>query len=207
MLLNKFGVAQAELASIGRWLANKGWSPATSSNYSILVSDQEIAITRSGVDKSFMTEDDVILIDRLGKEKELSRGKSSAETLIHTCIYDIKPQARCVLHTHSVFGTRLSMRFSSEGRISFAGYEILKGLGSHSTHEGEEILPILPNSQDMVAFSKEVKKILQDHPKVHGFLIAGHGLYTWAESSFDCKRQVESFEFLLECKAYELLGI
>lgn len=207
LLLNNLGVAQAELANIGRWLANKGWSPATSSNYSIRISDEDIAITRSGVDKSTMTEDDVILVDRKGVERNPEKGKSSAETLIHTTLYDLKPKARCVLHTHSVFGTRLSMRYAVEGQIRFSGYEVLKGLESHSTHETEEILPILPNAQDMVAFSSDLKSLFEKHPQAHGFLIEGHGLYTWADTSFNCKRQVETFEFLLECKAYELLGV
>ena len=38
------------------------------------------------------------------------------------------------------------------------------------------------------------------HPEVHGYLIAGHGLYTWGRSVEEACRHVEAFEFLLACE-------
>ncbi len=203
-----FSEAQISIADIARWLARKGWAPATSSNYSIKLSDDEIAITRSGVDKSLMNPEDIIAVD--GKGKMITNNpkfKASAETLIHTTLYKIYPDAGCVLHTHSVFGTRLSLKYQDQHKIQFEGYELLKGLEYHDTHEAIENLPILPNSQDMQTFSKQLEKVLLDKPKAHGFLIAGHGLYSWGPTISDCKRQIETLEFLLECKAYELMGV
>ncbi|HIN34013.1 MAG TPA: methylthioribulose 1-phosphate dehydratase, partial [Nitrospirales bacterium] len=37
-----------------------------------------------------------------------------------------------------------------------------------------------------------------EKPKSHGFLIRGHGLYTWGKTIQDAKRHVEILEFLLE---------
>lgn len=59
----------------------------------------------------------------------------------------------------------------------------------------------------MSAFANELKAVLSDFPQAHGFLIEGHGLYTWAKNLKNCKRQIETFEFLMECKAYEILGL
>jgi methylthioribulose-1-phosphate dehydratase len=33
----------------------------------------------------------------------------------------------------------------------------------------------------------------------HGFLIRGHGLYTWGKDVFSARRHVEIYEFLFEC--------
>jgi methylthioribulose-1-phosphate dehydratase len=82
-----------------------------------------------------------------------------------------------------------------------------KAFSQITTHEGYEKLPILPNSQDMVAFSKEVEHLLQSQPDIHGFLIRGHGLYTWGSSLAEAQRHIEAYEFLFDCMALELAGI
>ena len=40
----------------------------------------------------------------------------------------------------------------------------------------------------------------QDYPDAHGYLIAGHGFYTWGYSVEDAIRHIEAFEFLFECE-------
>jgi methylthioribulose-1-phosphate dehydratase len=42
-------------------------------------------------------------------------------------------------------------------------------------------------------------------PDMHGYLIAGHGLYTWGKSFEIAKRQLEVLEFLLECEWRKML--
>jgi methylthioribulose-1-phosphate dehydratase len=199
--------SKLELVKIGRAFAAKNWSTATSSNYSVRTSAQEILITRSGIDKTELEAEDLITIDLSGRVVSPSGAKSSAETLIHTAIYDYFPKANCVLHTHSVFGTRLSLRTVDQGRISLSGYEMLKGLAGNVSHETIETVPVLPNSQDIPAFSKKLPAVFKENPGVHGFLIAGHGLYSWGTTPAEAKRHIETFEFLFECLAYETLGL
>ena len=190
--------AAQELLEAIQFFNSKGWSPATSTNYSVRSQkEDEIIISRSGVDKSKFRLEDLIFIDRKGIVLDPPGVKSSAETEIHTHIYDRFPAARCVLHTHSVLGTSLSMIHAKEGMIRFAGYEILKGLEGNATHELEEILPIVPNSQHM----PDILKNMATHfdKNIHGFLIEGHGLYTWGPSVAVAKRHIETYEFLFEC--------
>jgi methylthioribulose-1-phosphate dehydratase len=40
--------------------------------------------------------------------------------------------------------------------------------------------------------------VLTSNPAAHGFLIAGHGLYTWGRTIADAERHVEILEFLME---------
>jgi methylthioribulose-1-phosphate dehydratase len=192
-----------ELLSAIHFFNQKNWSPATSTNYSVRSQKpDEYIISRSGVDKSLFQLEDLIMID--GKENVLPPFhrpgiKSSAETEIHTFLYHTFPEVRCVLHTHSVLGTVISQRFSSEKHIRFEGFEILKGLEGNQTHECSEILPIVANSQEMKEIIDSIKPRLKPDPKPHGFLIAGHGLYTWGTSIAAAKRHIETFEFLFEC--------
>jgi methylthioribulose-1-phosphate dehydratase len=196
-------VRAQELLDAIRFFNQKDWSPATSTNYSVRSQNPEnYIISRSGVDKSKFQLTDLILINAEGAVQPPFNKpgiKSSAETEIHTALYERYPEINCVLHTHSVLGTVLSMAKSSEKQIRFEGYEILKGLEGNATHELFEILPIVPNSQDMKDIIRDMKSHFTEKPSIHGFLIAGHGLYTWGKDIATAKRHIETYEFLFEC--------
>lgn len=189
-----------ELLETIRFFSKKGWTPATSTNYSVRSekSDQYI-ITRSGVDKSKIAFSDFILINPRGEilSPFNSMGlKSSAETEIHTAIYDMFPDINCVLHTHSVLGTVFSLKHLPEGEMTIEGYELLKGLEGNTTHDMKITIPIVPNSQDIPEILHHMKGRFDN---IHGFLIAGHGLYTWGKNIAAAKRHIETYEFLFEC--------
>lgn len=196
-------VLAAELLEAIRFFNQKGWSPATSTNYSVRSPNPtEYIISRSGVDKSKFALSDLILISPQGEVLPPFNKpgiKSSAETEIHTHIYEKYPEVNCVLHTHSVLGTVLSQQFVAEKQIRFEGYEIQKGLEGNMTHELESILPIVPNSQQMRDILKNMDHHFVEKPSIHGFLIAGHGLYTWGKDIATAKRHIETYEFLFEC--------
>ncbi len=191
-----------QLVEVIRFFNHKGWSPATSTNYSLrTVNPEEIMISKSGVDKLYFSQEDLIKIDLEGKITPDFQGpgvKSSAETEIHTWLYKKFPNTNCVLHTHSTLGTAFSMKLASEKKMSFTGLEILKGLDGNITHDLTEILPIVPNSQDMKDIITDMEVHLKANPNIHGFLIAGHGLYTWGKDLATTKRHIETYEFLFE---------
>ena len=190
------------LCDIGREFHQRGWSLATSSNYSVVLNREplELLVTASGKHKDRLTKEDFVRVDGAGRPVEKTSGKSSAETLLHVAIAS-QLQVGAVLHTHSVWGTILSNRFFKRGGIELAGFEMLKGLDSVSTHEHNEWLPIFANTQDIGSLSEKVANLLADPvgPIQHGFLIHRHGLYTWGEDLGAARRQVEAIEFLLEC--------
>ena len=76
----------------------------------------------------------------------------------------------------------------------------LKGLAGISTHESEAWIEIYPNTQDIAGLATVIGERLQDPaaPLRHGFLMAGHGLYTWGENIAAARRQIEVLEFLFE---------
>jgi methylthioribulose-1-phosphate dehydratase len=75
---------------------------------------------------------------------------------------------------------------------------MLKGLEGVKTHEHREWIPILENSQDIPALAGRVTEVLERVKDVHGFLLSGHGLYTWGVDMAQARRHVEIFEFLFE---------
>ncbi len=180
----------------------EGWCWGTGGNFSVTLSRNplRLLITQSGRDKRRLTTDDFVLVGRDGAPVTAGAGRPSAETLVHSSIVSATG-AGATLHTHSVAATLLSEHFCSEAGFTLTGYEMLKGLEGITTHRAEVFVPVLPNAQDMSAFSHRVDALLAERPGLHGFLMAGHGLYTWGVNLEQAQRHVEIFEFLLECQA------
>ena len=66
-----------------RELAQRGWTPATSSNFSQRLDHAHAAITVSGRDKGRLVEDDIMVVDFDGRAVGRPL-RPSAETLLHT---------------------------------------------------------------------------------------------------------------------------
>jgi methylthioribulose-1-phosphate dehydratase len=181
-----------------RELAERGWTPATSSNFSRRMDADFAAITVSGRDKGRLVQDDIMVVDLDGLPVATSQ-KSSAETLLHTQLYKRFPDVGCVLHTHSVNQTVASRLYARDGAIRLAGYELLKAFSGNSTHEMAIDLPVLANTQDMPELAAKVESLLDAGP-LWGYLIEGHGLYAWGRDMPEARRHLEAFEFLLECE-------
>jgi len=186
--------AARALAATGRRIYGHGWSPATSSNYSLRLNKDHAAITRSGRDKGLLEETDVMVVDMHGNA--VGDGKPSAETLLHTQLYRRLPDCGAVLHTHSHASTVLTMHWPAD-HITLEGYELLKALDGVQTHDTRLTIPVFANSQDIAALATEVDRAMDAGAAGHAYLIRGHGLYTWAADIGACYRQLEALETLL----------
>lgn len=193
-----FDALATQLADVARLAYMRGWALGTSGNFSAVVgrSPLTLAITRSGVDKGLLQPTDVVEIDERGRLRR-GIGKPSAEAAIHLAVARTRGGgAGAVLHTHSIWSTILSG--AADGALAVDGYEMLKGLDGVTTHEHRETLPVIPNTQDWEAAVPQVETVLKAHPAAHGFLIRGHGLYTWGRDLAEAQRHLEILEFLLE---------
>lgn len=187
-----------------RELSARGWTPATSSNFSHRLDDRHAAITVSGRDKGKLCESDIMVVDFHGQPVG-SAHRPSAETLLHTQLYRRFPEIGCVLHTHSRAQTVASRLFSGQGHVRLEGYELLKAFHGNDTHEAAIDVPVFPNTQDMRILAAQVDALL-DRQNMWGYLIDGHGLYAWGRDMAQARRHLEAFEFLLECEL-ELLRL
>ena len=193
-----FADVAACLTQIGRGFYARGWVLGTSGNFSAVLTREplRLAITPTGLDKSKLRPTHFLEIDRAANVVR-GHGCPSAETLLHLAIVRCR-EAAAVLHTHSVWSTVLSDAHARHGGIALEGYEMLKGLEGVRTHQHREWLPIFENSQDMVELGEHVSQMLREQPGIHGFLLRGHGLYTWGAGLHEAKRHVEILEFLME---------
>lgn len=185
-----------ELINAGRQLYGQGLVPATSGNFSARLTDGSIAITVSGRHKGKLTERDIMRVDVHGES--LDDRRPSAETLLHVYLYRRYPDARVVLHPHSVNATLLS-RLSGEWLI-MQDYELLKAFPGIDSHDCTVHVPVFDNDQNIARLAQKVDACLAGLDGAHGYLIRGHGFYTWGASTDDALRHVEAFEFLFDCE-------
>ena len=190
--------AQA-IAAAGRKLGAQGLTPATSSNFSMRLDAGHAAITISGRDKGALTADDVMVIDMDGRAVG-SAARPSAETPLHTQIYHRYADANAVLHTHSRTQTVASRLFAPAGVIRIEGYELIKAIAGHTTHAAHIDLPVFPNTQEMPELAARVDAWIRADKPLYGYLIDGHGIYSWGHDMAEAERHIEAFEFLLGCE-------
>jgi len=180
-----------------RGFASKGWCPATSTNFSVrsVISPKVLFISRSGVDKEYFVPEDFIPITREGKVLvEKPNTKVSDETEIHLEIYKMF-DCNCVVHSHSAASVSASLLESYN--VLFKDLELIKAFEGHDTHETTVSIPIVQNDQRVGNITHKaiplVKKLYAP-----GFLIRGHGLYTWGKDIPSAKRHLEALETLFQ---------
>ncbi|WP_305907370.1 methylthioribulose 1-phosphate dehydratase [Methylomarinum sp. Ch1-1] len=193
---DEFKRIAGQLIAAGRFIDSKGWVPATSGNFSVRLSDGRIAITVSGKHKGQLETEDIMLVD--GDGQSLDGKKPSAETLLHTSLYQRFPDVQAVLHPHSLHATLAARLFKDE--MVLEDYELLKALSDIDTHQSRIVIPIFANDQNIRRLAAVVKNYLDHHDAIHAYIIAGHGFYTWGRSLEEALRHLEALEFLFECE-------
>ncbi len=187
-----------ELITNIRELGHAGWTPATSSNFSMRLDDRHAAITVSGRNKTQLTEADIMVVDFDG-HPVATELRPSAETLLHTQLYRRFADVGCVLHTHSLVQTVASRLFAPQGHVRFEDYELQKAFAGNTTHDASMDVPVFANTQDMTELAAKVEAALNAQP-MWGYLIEGHGVYAWGRDMPEARRHLEAFEFLLACE-------
>jgi methylthioribulose-1-phosphate dehydratase len=187
------------IADAARQLAALGWTPATSSNFSMRVDDEHAAITISGRDKGHLGRDDIMLIDLHGHAVGTT-ARPSAETALHTQVYRRWPEMTAVLHTHSRTQRVASRLYAARGTIQLQGWELQKAISGYTSHDSVLEIPVFPNTQHMPDLVAQVDAWLDAGKPLHAYLIDGHGIYTWGRDMAEARRHLEALEFLLECE-------
>ena len=183
-----------ELSDLKKELTDRNWFPATSGNISIKVSDNPLTflITASGRDKTKTTPDDFLLVDQNGNPVLETDLRPSAETLLHTHIYN-NTNAACVLHVHTTDNNVITNVYDKE--VVLCNQEIIKAL--NIWEEGASIrIPIIENYAHIPTLGENFRNhIYEDAGAV---LIRNHGITVWGKDSFDTKKRLEAYEFLFQ---------
>jgi methylthioribulose-1-phosphate dehydratase len=178
---------------------SKGFSPATSGNYSIREGESSLLVSASGIDKGKIREENFIKMNFDGSFRDTDH-KPSDESLLHAKLYELSSEIHCILHSHSVPVTVLSM--ATEGNeLRLEGLEMQKALTGTKTHELPIRIKIIDNHQDMNVLRERLETVWNFSKGLdYAFILRGHGLYAWGKSISEAKKHVEGLEFLFSCQ-------
>ncbi len=124
------GEYRKQIVDIGHRLTERGMVGTNEGNISICDRDTgTVYITPSGQSKEFLTEEMIIAVDMEGNYLDRMEGlKSSSETVMHTKMYQLRPDVNGVVHCHAPFcsafaisGQPIRTKAIAEVNIMFGG--------------------------------------------------------------------------------------
>jgi methylthioribulose-1-phosphate dehydratase len=186
-----------KLNEVKQTFAARGWFPGTSGNLSLKVSSHPLvfAVTASGKDKTKITTEDYLFVGKDSTAVEETTLRPSAETAVHSIIYQTIAEAGAVFHVHTIPNNVISELYGDLGHVLIGNQELIKGLGIWE--EGAALaIPVVENYADIPTLAAEIEKVIDS--SIPGVLIRNHGIYAWGKNDFEAKRHLEAFEFLFE---------
>ena len=174
------GALRRDLARIGKRLYKLGFMPGTSGNLSVRLDSKFILATPTGVSKSMLSKEDMVIIDLEGKQYAGSR-KVTSEIGMHLAVYNRREDISAVVHSHPPIATA----FACAGRALDEPLcsEAIMTLGS---------VPLAPYA---TTGTYEVAESLAEYiPDHEAILMANHGVVTYGKTLMDAFMKMETVE-------------
>jgi L-fuculose-phosphate aldolase len=169
-----------EMVRISMNLYEMGFFAGTSGNISVRLRENEILITPSGVNKSQLTPEQVVKVDREGKAISGS-GKASSEVKMHLFSYSQRNDISAIVHAHPPFATGFAA----------AGIPLDKPV----LPEAILILGSIPLVEYGTPSTHEVPQALAPYVMTrNAFLLAHHGTLTFGRDLNEAAHRTDTLE-------------
>lgn len=142
---------------------------AMDGNLSALLPDGNILCTQAGCHKGFLTDDELVVIDRQGR-KVRGRGQPTSEMAMHLACYQERPDVKAVIHTHPPISIAFTIAGVSMARCVLP--EVVLTLGTVPTVEYE--------TTGTMALADRIRPYIRQHDAIlmdrHGAVCVGTSL-------------------------------
>ncbi len=171
---------RAELARFGRWLYRLGFTPGTSGNLSVRLSEERVLATPTGCSKYLLKPAEMVIVDLDGQQLAGAK-KVTSEIGMHLAIYHRRPEIQAVIHAHPPIATG----FASAGLALTEPLcsEAIMALGT------VPLAPYATTGTEELAAS--LAPFIPDHDAI---LMANHGVVAYGESLLDAFMRIETVE-------------
>ena len=161
-----------------------------------------VFVAPSGIQKEDMIGDDIFELDmdqNIVVAPKTPNLRQSACTPLWYVVFNERPHAVCVIHTHSMHAQMASLLDPEEEQetLKITHLEMLKGVGNHAYDDVLEV-PIIDNRPTEDQLADQLRMAIRKYPKVNAVLVRRHGLYAWGDSWEQAKTQCESFDYLFQ---------
>ncbi len=173
--------ARQKIVEAGKRLHDRFFVASNDGNISARLSENEVLITPTSVNKGDVTEEQVLKVDMEGKVLSAS-GKPSSETKMHLAVYRARPDVKAIVHAHPPTATGFAtcrIRLDQDvilpevvfglGKIGFAEY------GTPTTDE-------IPNA------------VVKEIPDCEALLLSNHGALTVGEDVMQAYYRMDVLE-------------
>jgi L-fuculose-phosphate aldolase len=168
-----------KLVGICRMLHHKNLIAAMDGNVSVKFGDG-LLTTPSGVNKGFLEEDQVILVDWNGRVIE-GTGQPTSEMALHLAVYRLRPEVEAVVHAHPPLATAFSIAGIS--LEDFVLPEVVMTMG------------VIPTASYATPTTPEVPDTIRNLILKHDALILErHGALTVGRDLMDAYNKMEKLE-------------
>lgn len=174
------GTLRRDLVRACKRLYKFGFMPGTSGNLSVRLDSKFILATPTGVSKSTLSKEDMVIVDLDGKQYSGSR-KVTSEIGMHLAVYNRRDDIGAVVHSHPPIATA----FACAGRALDEPLcsEAIMTLGS---------VPLAPYA---TTGTEEVADSLAEYiPDHEAILMANHGVVTYGKTLMDAFMKMETVE-------------
>lgn len=174
------GTLRRDLARLGKRLYKLGFMPGTSGNLSVRLDSKFVLATPTGVSKSMLSKEDMVIVDLEGKQYSGSR-KVTSEIGMHLAVYNRRQDISAVVHSHPPVATA----FACAGRA----------LDEPLCSEAIMTLGQVPLAPYATTGTEEVADSLAEYiPDHEAILMANHGVVTYGKTLMDAFMKMETVE-------------
>lgn len=99
-----------QVCNIAKKAQNEGLCKHKSGNFS--ARDPKtgyVIVSPSGIDRDFLTPEDMIVMDGFKVVENMNNLKPSSEVLVHLAIYEARKDVNAIIHTHSKYATAFAV--------------------------------------------------------------------------------------------------
>ncbi|RVT44365.1 methylthioribulose-1-phosphate dehydratase [Rheinheimera sediminis] len=187
--LNPYAI---QLCTLGRWIAQRQWSPIGSGLFSIRTSEHSALFTDTSKDKNELSPADLVCFDLANPHQP------DTVTAVHQFLYQLNPENKVILQTQELQATVFSRLIKADQHL-FVGYEMQHQVAIDPAQRSCCPLVILePQATELIL--QDLKQRFHREALPYAFLIRGHGLYVWGYSVDSAKRHLEAWQFLIACE-------
>lgn len=173
-------ILKKDIVDMGKLLIDKNLVAGSWGNISCLIDANSLAITPSGMGYEKQKSEDIVIIDFEGNVLD-GKHIPSSEAKLHTAIYRACPEAKAIIHTHSIYASALAAMRKPIPAIIEDVVQIVGGRVNCAEYA-------LPGTQELADNAVEA---------MHGrkaVLLANHGAVCWGKTLEDALIVAEILE-------------
>lgn len=177
--------SKKEVALFAKLVWDRKLTDGTGGNMSIRGTNDKIYITPTTTIKHFLTEDDIITIDKDGNKIE-GKKEPSSERRMHIKIYEKDPDVKAIIHAHPRYATSFAVTFQKLPVYALPESALVLDPITYIEYQ-------MPGTQ---AFADAFEEGLKNGSRV--FVLQNHGVTVAGKNMEEAYMKLETLEFLAE---------